>query len=146
MHRSELTLQRILGVFKENGVSGDVTISGDRLLLKYPHDISVTLWVDQLVPDQLRMRVIPLPSGERDLLNESELEDWECDENQQMNELGTLSTRNALGVALEYALPFKTHLHEETIVEAANRLAQRAVNVRKMLETFRRSPHGHDAK
>lgn len=142
-----MTLEQILSLCRSKQLSAQIVellpaepalgLGPDAYLkIDYPDNLSVITWIDTYARCQLRMRVVIIPRDERDRIEDSVLLDWAADLNQQIECLGTVSTRNLLGVTLEYRLPYQDGILEQTVLSAAEQLAQGASWVRKSLRRF----------
>jgi hypothetical protein len=128
---SEMSLERLEGLFASRGLKAEVkgqgSVFGELLEVTYPSGVIVIIWLQNpLDSRQLRFRTILIPAKARDRLDEELLNDQLADRNQQIEAYGALSTTNALGVTIEYRLPFKGGLLDETILSAAEGIATAA--------------------
>lgn len=106
----------------------------------YDEDKQVKFWINQN-QKLLRMRAILLDkSGLNSINQESKKVGYEIDwnelianENQNAEKFGTLNI-NALGLSLDYSLPYKEAILEESILLSLDNLIQGAKSARILIE------------
>lgn len=97
------------------------------LALKFAGD-EVVIWLDQRIKSILRFRIV---IAGRDLIpsDDERLEEGAF-LNQQASCFGTIATENLLGITLEYPLPFKNGVLDETILSVTSAILVGAAKAR----------------
>jgi len=136
----EMTLERLRLAFEAAGVSAAVieylpaTQALERdvcLRASYVNGREVTIWPDMHEPIALlRLRSVALNREESSGYEHDELLDLAADANQLLDYFGALNVRSLLGVTVEYVIPWQHELLEETVVLAAERMAEGAGRAR----------------
>jgi hypothetical protein len=138
INEGEMSERRLHQMFSAAGVSAGLEENrgwGETVRVQY-EDAQVIVWVQQAQREscQLRFRSIVIPKKELGPLDTEALEDvW--DFNQQLEAYGAVSTTSALGITIEYRLPFKNGVLDETVLAVARGIADAAPWVK---ECFRR--------
>jgi hypothetical protein len=117
---SEVTLGRIQELFTEKGISANVVevapakpawgLRRDAYLeVNSEDDKKVIIWTNSTGEPEpiLRMRSVLVDRKERRLIESDKLNSWLAKMNQNAHYLGSFDGENALGVTLEYKVPFK---------------------------------------
>ena len=100
------------------------------LALKFAGD-EVVIWLDQRINSILRFRIV---IAERDRVpSDDERLEEEAFLNQQVSCFGTISTEGLLGITLEYPLPFKNGILDETILSVTHAILAGAASARTHL-------------
>jgi len=128
---SEVTLERIQELFNEKGISANVVevapaepawgLRRDAYLeINSEDDKKVIIWTNNTGEPEpmLRMRSVLMGRKERSLIEPGKLNSWLATMNQNAHCLGFFDGENALGVTLEYKVPFKGGILAQTIFSA----------------------------
>jgi len=128
---ADLSLELLQSLFFANELSGRIVevlpvapelgISRDAYLeITYPDNTVLVLWHR---PDFiLRMRIVLVGRRECGLLPHDELLEHESFLNQQASCFGTVSVENILGITIDYPLPYRHGVLDQTILSAAEEL------------------------
>lgn len=134
---ADMTLERLHSLFASNQLSAEIVQNSpavpelglDRdayLRVDCSDSRPLTIWLDMVSEGLIRMRFVILNRDQRDAIAKDELRDEVDFLNQQISCFGTLAAGNALGLTLEYALPYREGILEQTILLAVERLAKGA--------------------
>ena len=109
------------------------------LQISLPDDVSIVLFKCMHSDLLLKFRVILKDINQLGELSENyerEILDGAASLNQNNDCFGTLSTTNILGITIEYSLPYKDCLQEETILNVIDKLREGVVVANKYLEDY----------
>ena len=137
----EMTEKRLRQMFSTAGVSASLQENrgwGEIVRLDY-ENAQVIVWVEQAQREscQLRFRSIVIPEKELGTLDAEALEEA-IDFNQQVSAYGAVSTTNALGITIEYRLPFKNGVLDETVLAVARGIADAVPYLRESCRAHKR--------
>ena len=128
---SEVTLESIQELFNEKGILANVVevapaepawgLRRDAYLeVNSEDDKKVIIWTNSTGEPEamLRMRSVLVGRKERRLIEPDKLNSWIAKMNQNAHCLGSFDGKNALGVTLEYKIPFNGGILAQTIFSA----------------------------
>ena len=108
----------------------NMNLPGDAYLaLKFASD-EVVIWLDQQAKFLLRFRVIVVARDRACQISDDERLEEGAFLNQQASCFASIATENLLGIALEYPLPFKNGILDETILSVTRELLAGAAKAR----------------
>jgi len=137
--QADVSLERISKIFESRSVLSkiievypavaEMNIDRDAYVdVRFQGGFSVIIWINQNAPDVLKMRLLLVEKNRiKERGGRSEWVEISCDLNQNLDCFGAISPDGLLGVTIEYQLPIKGGILDETIFLAAERLNQGAL-------------------